>query len=81
MGDTRLAAAEEDLEVVQALIDMYLDVGELDVPALAANGLATSAELVAEVTALVDTLKFFPSPLIHERRRQQACKHVDAAVE
>ena len=55
--DARRQAEEDDLEVVEGLLELHGAVRELDVPLAESSNLATSAELIAEVTALNDTLK------------------------
>ena len=68
---------EDDPEVVQALVDLHLNVNALDVPALqAAMPLVTNAELVAEVHALVETLKNQFRPFISSAKEWLACELV-----
>ena len=58
-------------EAVQALMDLHLEVSELDVPGIVTIPmLVTNAELIAEVTALAQTLKIQFRPLITASTRE-----------
>ena len=66
---------DDDAEAVQALMDLHLEVSELDVPGIVTIPmLVTNAELIAEVTALAQTLKIQFRPFIASTREWLECE-------